>query len=138
MACANSRLGPEMRAKNSFWYQSKTLVSDFPPTKVTRYSTLSLPQSNTAPVWGFASAERLLRPTVAGYGLPTTILAGQVFISHWLFLQTLEAWPPRAIDGSGMALHWAAQLCLVLVVNSRRDFTVRYDCEIIPLNLKDD
>jgi hypothetical protein len=39
-------------------------------------------RSNTAtPVWGFASAERLLRPTVAGSGLRTTILAEQVFIS---------------------------------------------------------
>ena len=55
-----------------------------PPNHVTRYLTLSLPPSNTAPVWGFVSAERLLRPMVAGSGLRTTIPAEQVFISRWL------------------------------------------------------
>src|SRR5271154_6696661 len=84
MARVNSRSAPRMKTTNSFWYQSQTLASGFPPTKLARYSTLSLRPRNTAPVWGFVSARRLLRPTVAGSGLRTTILAEQVFISRWL------------------------------------------------------
>src|SRR5271156_3693166 len=101
MARVNSRSAPRMIATNSFWYRSKTLASDFPPTKLARYSTLSLRPRNTVPVWGFVSAERLLRPTVAGSGLRTTILAEQVFISRWLSPRTpgartpaLGAWGP--------------------------------------------
>src|SRR5271154_3719567 len=92
MARANSRWAPRMMATNSFWYRSRILALDYPPTKLARYSTLSLRPRNTAPVWGFVSAERLLRPTVAGSGLRTTILAEQVFISRWLSPRTPQAW----------------------------------------------
>src|ERR1700722_1422495 len=96
MVRVNSRLAPRMIATNSFWYRSKTRASDFPQTKLNRYSTLSLRPRNMAPVWGFVSAERLLRPTAAGSGLPTTILAEPVFISRWLSPQTPDAWTPCA------------------------------------------
>src|SRR5580693_6467201 len=96
MVRVNSRLAPKMIATNSFWYRSKTLASDFPQTKLARYSTLSLRPRNTAPVWGFVSAERLLRPTVAGSGPRPTILAEQVFISRWLSPRTPGAWTPGA------------------------------------------
>src|SRR5271163_3281261 len=96
MARVNSRSAPGMIATNGFWYRSKTLESDFPLTRLARYSTLSLRPRNTAPVWGFVSAERLLRPTVAGSGLRRTILAEQVFISRWLSPRTPGAWTPGA------------------------------------------
>src|SRR5271154_2595886 len=85
-----------MTATNIFWYRSKTLELDFLRTKRARYSTLSLRPRNTAPAWGCVSAERLLRPTVAGSGLRTTILAEQVFISRWLSPRTARAWMPGA------------------------------------------
>src|SRR5580700_3344067 len=88
MARVNSRLAPRVIVTNGFWYRSKTLESDFPLTKLARYSTPSLRPRNTGPVWGFVSAEPLLRPTVAGSGLRTTLLAERVFISRWLSRQT--------------------------------------------------
>src|SRR5580658_5781801 len=98
MARVNSRLAPRVRVTNGFWYRSKTLESDFPLTKLARYSTLSLRPRNMAPVWDFVSAEPLLRPTVAGSGLRTTLLAERVFISRWLSRRTPEAWTPGATD----------------------------------------
>src|SRR5580693_10667118 len=98
MVRVNSRLAPKMIATNSFWYRSKTLASDFPQTKLARYSTLSLRPRNTAPAWGFVSAERLLRPTVAGSGPRTTILAERVFISRWLSPPTPRAWEPTRVE----------------------------------------
>src|ERR1700684_2808054 len=89
MARVNSPSAPRMTAANSFWYGLLTLASGFPLTRLGRYSTLSLPPSNTVPVWGFVSAERLLRPMVAGSGPRTTILAEQISISRWLFPRAL-------------------------------------------------
>src|ERR1700685_4047907 len=89
MARVNSPSAPRMIAASSFWYGSQPLALDFPLTRPARYSTLSLPPSNTAPVWGFVSAERLLRPMVAGSGPRTTILAEQISISRWLFPRAL-------------------------------------------------
>src|ERR1700733_12818439 len=91
MARVNSPSAPGMIAANSFWYRSQTLALDFPLTRLARYSTLSLPPSNTAPEWGFVSAERLLRPMAAGSGPRTTILAEQISISRWLFLRAMGA-----------------------------------------------
>src|SRR5271156_566013 len=96
MARVNSRSARRTIATNSFWYRSKTLASDFPLTKLARYSTLFLRPRNMAPVWGFVSAERLLRPTVAASGLRTTTLAEQVFISRWLFPRAPQAATPGA------------------------------------------
>src|SRR5271154_6078208 len=79
---------------NSFWCRSRTLASGFPLTRPARYSTLSLRPRNTAPVWGFVSAERLLKLTVAGSGPRTTILAEQVFISRWLSPRIQRSWTP--------------------------------------------
>ena len=62
-----------------------------PLTRRARYSTLSLPPRSTAQGWGCVSAERSLRPTVAGYGLPTTTRAERVFISRWLSPRTPRA-----------------------------------------------
>src|SRR5271154_1433019 len=92
MARVNSRSAPRMTATNSFWYGSQTLALDFPLTRLVRYSTPSLRPRNTAPVWGFASARRLLRPTVAGSGPRTTILAEQISISRLLFPRALGVW----------------------------------------------
>src|ERR1700733_2888207 len=92
MPRVNSRSAPRMIVTNSSWYRSKTLASDFPITKLTRYSTLSLRLRSTVPVWGFVSAERLLRHTAGGSGLRTTILAEQVFILRWLSRRTPGAW----------------------------------------------
>src|ERR1700677_2970384 len=96
MARVNSRSVPRMIATNSFWYRSKTLASDFPRTRLGRYSTLFLRPRNTVPVWGFVSAEQLLRPTVAGSGLRITIPAEQVFISRWESPRTPRPWTPGA------------------------------------------
>src|ERR1700721_3028518 len=97
MPHVNSRSAPRMMATNSFWYRSKTLASDCPLIKQARYSTLFSRPKNTALVWGFVSAERLLRLTVAGSGLRTTILGEQVFVSRWLSPRMQEAWTARAI-----------------------------------------
>jgi hypothetical protein len=96
MVRANSRSAPRITVTNSFWCRSKTLASDFRRIKLARYSTLFLQPRNTAPVWDFGSAERSLRPTVAGFGLQTTILAEQVSISRWLSLRTRRAWTSGA------------------------------------------
>src|ERR1700733_4890290 len=92
MARVNSPSAPGMIGGNSFWYRAQTLALDFPLTRLARYSTLSLPPSNTAPVWGSVSAERLLRPTVAGSGPLTTILVEQISISRWLFPRAPGVW----------------------------------------------
>src|ERR1700722_10634936 len=97
MPRVNSRSAPRMIVTNSSWYRSKTLASDFPITKLTRYSKLSLRPRNTAPVWGFVSAERVLRHTEAGSGLRPTILAEQVFILRWRSRRTPGAWASGAI-----------------------------------------
>src|SRR5580704_5434078 len=96
MARVSSRSALRMRATNSFWFLSKTLELEFPLTKRARYSTLSLPPRSTAQGWGCVSAERSLRPTVAGYGLPTTTRAERVFTSRWLSPRTLRVWTPGA------------------------------------------
>src|SRR5579872_573856 len=87
-----------MMAKNSFWYRLKTPASAFPLTKLARYSMLSLRPRNMAQAWGFVSAERLLRRTVAGCGRRTTSRAEHAFISRSLFLRILEACPRQATD----------------------------------------
>src|SRR3984957_5318748 len=103
MAPVNSRSVPRMKARNTFWYRSKILASGFRLTKLARYSTLSLRLRNTAPGWGFVSAERLLRPTAAGSGLRTTSLAEQVSISRWLFRRRPAAWTLRSTSDRDLA-----------------------------------
>src|SRR5580693_8666570 len=98
MARVNSHSAPRMIVTNSFWCRSQTLELAFPRTTPARYSTLSLRPRNTAPAWGFVSAERLLRPTVAGSGPRTTILAERVFISRWLSPPTPRAWEPTRVE----------------------------------------
>src|SRR5271163_5364563 len=98
MARVNSRSAPRMIAMNSFWYRLRTLASDFLPTKLARYSTLSLRLRHTAPVWDFVSAKPLLRPTGAGFGPWTTILAEQFSISRCRPPRTPEAWTRGATD----------------------------------------
>src|ERR1700758_4883501 len=107
MARANSRWAPRITATNSFLCRSKTLASDFRRIKLARYSTLFLQPRNTAPVWDFVSAERSLRPTVAGFGPQTTILAEQVSISRYLSARSRQSWTSGAtrdlLQGSWLA-----------------------------------
>src|SRR5580704_450387 len=98
MARVNSRSAPRMIKTNSFWYRLKTLASDFLLTTLARYSTPFLRPRNTAPVWDFVSAKPLLRPTVAGFGPWTTILAEQFSISRCRPPRKTGAWARGATD----------------------------------------